>query len=123
MMVLRKFSILVVVLLLGGWSGSKPVLSPNEHLTSAGKKVADNDIQTCQKKAAKLVEEKMDPVLVVIDNEVAQLKLADIDVVVPSDRPGVVTGQRSEALSSHPGGFPLKRRHARIADLTLTIRI
>jgi hypothetical protein len=51
MMLIRKFPILLVVLLLGGCSGSKPVLSSNAHLASAGKEAAENDIQDCQKMA------------------------------------------------------------------------
>jgi hypothetical protein len=51
MMLRRKFPFLLVVLMLGGCSSSKPVLYPNAHLTSAGKEAAENDIQDCQKMA------------------------------------------------------------------------
>lgn len=38
----------LVVLLLGGCSSPKPVLSSNPHLTSVGQEAAEKDIQACQ---------------------------------------------------------------------------
>ncbi len=51
MTALRPVVLLLVVLVLGGCSGPKPVLYPNTHLTSVGKETADNDIQDCQEMA------------------------------------------------------------------------
>ena len=50
-MLTRTLPLLLLVLLLEACSSPKPVLYPNEHLASAGKEAAENDIQDCQKLA------------------------------------------------------------------------
>jgi hypothetical protein len=50
-MLTRKSPLLLVVFLLGGCAGAKPVLYPNAHLKSVGKEGAESDIQDCQKMA------------------------------------------------------------------------
>lgn len=51
MVLTRKFPLLLMMFLLGGCAGTKPVLYPNAHLESFGKEGAERDIQDCRKMA------------------------------------------------------------------------